>query len=165
VEKDRWINEQDIFSSKKKMDEQPAAADVAQPRQAEQSAPAVLSVPPEKSVPVQQTSVPRSEPIVQSVPEPEPAPTEQSKVETPVQSPAPLRPQRKQAVAPRQPAAQPKIAAPVPGPQRSVDDVMEQAVKAGIVKAPKQPLKKDIRSSSGVTSREKEALARLLASF
>ena len=176
VEKDRWIDEQDIFSSKKK-DEQPATASAVQPPQAEQSAPAVqpapapqpapadLSAPPEKSAPVQQTPVPRPEPIVQAMPEPGPAPAEQSQVQTPVQSPAPSRPQRKQAVTPRQPADRPKTAAPVSDPQPSVDDVMEQAVKAGIVKAPKQPLKKDIRSSPGVASRDKEALARLLASF
>ena len=185
MEKDRWIDEQDMFSTKKKTDERPETEDVVQPPQAEHStpavqsapaavqpvsappsaqlapapqpAPAVLSAVPEKSVPVQQTPVPRPEPMVRSMPESGPAPAEQSQVEPPVQSPTPARAQRKQAAAPRQPAGRPKTA--------SVDDVMEQAVKAGIVKAPMQPLKKDIRSSSGVTSRDKEALARLLASF
>ena len=195
MEKDRWIEEQDIFFSKNKTDEQPAAEDGAQPQQAEQStpavqpapaeqpvpapssvqpvpapepAPAVQSAPPEKNEPVQQTPVQRPEPVVQSMPEPRPDSAEQSEVEAPVQSPAPSRPQRKQAAPPRQPAERPKTAAPVadhPQLQLSVDDVMERAVKAGIVKAPKQQLKKDIRSSSGVTSRDKEALARLLASF
>ena len=185
MEKDRWIDEQDMFSTKKETDEQPATADVVQPPQAEQStaaiqptpaavqpvpapasaqpapvpqpAPAALSASPEESVPVQQTPVPRPEPMVQSMPEPGPAPAEQSQAESPVQSPAPARPQRKQAAAPRHPADRPKTA--------FVNDVMEQAVKAGIVKAPKQLLRKDIRSASGVTSRDKEALARLLASF
>lgn len=173
MEKDRWIDEQDIFSLKKKADEQPAAAGVAQHRQAEESAPAVQpapapqpapavqSAPPEKSAPVQQTPVPLPGPLVPSMPDPGTAPAGQSKVEATVQSPPPSRPQKKQAAAPRQPADRPKTS----GPQPFVDDVMEQAVKAGIVKAPKQPLKKDIRSSSGVTSRDKEALARLLASF
>lgn len=46
-----------------------------------------------------------------------------------------------------------------------LDDVLEEAVKAGVVKAPKAQLKKDIRNSSGIVSREKEALARLLSSF
>lgn len=183
MEKDRWIDEQDMFSTKKKTDEQPATADVVRPPQAEQSTPAVqpapavqpvpapasvqpapapqpapaaLSAPPEQSAPVQPAPVPRPEPMVQSMPEPGPAPAEQSQVEPPVQSPAPARPQRKQA-APRHPADRPNTAC--------VDDVMEQAVKAGIVKAPRQPLKKDIRSSPGVASRDKEALARLLASF
>lgn len=192
VEKDRWINEQDIFSSKKKTDEQPAAAGAAEPRQAEQTAPdvqpaaavkpisapeslqpapapqpapTVLSAPPEKGAPVQQAPVSQPEPIAQPVTEAVPAPAKQSQVEAPAQSPAPSRPQRRQAAAPRQPATHPKTVTPVSDPRPSVDDVMEQAVKAGIVKAPKQPLKKDIRSSSGVMSRDKEALARLLASF
>ena len=197
MEKDRWIEEQDIFFSRNKTDEQPAAEDAAQPRPAEQStpavqpapavqpvpapssvqpapapepelAPAVLSAPPENSAPVQQTPVPRPEPVVQTMPEPGPDSAEQSEVEAPVQSPAPSRPQRKQAATQRQPADRPKTVAPVsdhPQLQLSVDDVMDRAVKAGIVKAPKQQLKKDIRSSSGVTSRDKEALARLLASF
>jgi hypothetical protein len=47
----------------------------------------------------------------------------------------------------------------------SMDDVLEQAVRAGVVKAPKAKLKKDIRTSTGSIGREKEALARLLSSF
>jgi outer membrane biosynthesis protein TonB len=180
VEKDRWIDEQYVLSSKKQADEQPATADVAQPQQGEpapavqpvpapvqpapapQPAPAVLSPPPEPILPA---PVPRPEPIVQTMPEPGPAPAEQVQDESPRQASVPSRPQRKQAAAPRQPPDRPKTAAPVSDPQLSLDDVMEQGVKDGIVKAPKQPLKKDIRSSSGVTSRDKEALARLLASF
>jgi hypothetical protein len=50
-----------------------------------------------------------------------------------------------------------------PGPR--VDDLLEEAVKAGVVKAPNAKLKKDIRSANGIVSRDKEALARLLASF
>lgn len=185
MEKDRWIDEQDMFSSKRKTNEQPAAASAALPPQTEQPAPAAqpapavqpvpepasvqpapapqpaVSAPPEKSAPVLQTPVPGPEPVLQ---EPGPAPTEQSQASLPEQSPAPSRPQRK-AAAPRQSADLPKTAAPASDPQPSADDVMEQAVKAGIVKAPKQPLKKDIRSSTGVASRDKEALARLLASF
>ncbi len=189
MEKDRWIDEQDIFSSKKKTDEQAAVAGIAQLRE-EQSAPVVppapveqpvpapasvqpppapepapeiLSAPPEESAPAQPVSQP--EPIVQAIPEPGSALAEQSQVWAPVQSPAQTRSQRKQAAKPRQSADRPKIAAPVSDPQPSVNNLMEQAVKAGIVKAPKQPLKKDILSSSGVMSRDKEALARLLASF
>lgn len=54
----------------------------------------------------------------------------------------------------------------IPGQQHvHVDDLLEEAVKAGVVKAPKAQLKKDIRSATGMVSRDKEALARLLASF
>lgn len=189
MEKDRWIDEQDMFSSKQKTVEQPATADGAQLQQAEQSAPAqpapvaepiaapvsvqpapapqvALAVPPaplETSAPIRQAPVTRSEPIEQPVPEPTPVLAEQTRVEEPESVPSP--PQRKQAAAPRQPAARPKTAAPVSASRPSAEEVMEQAVKAGIVKAPQQPLKKDILSSTGVTSRDKEALARLLASF
>jgi hypothetical protein len=47
----------------------------------------------------------------------------------------------------------------------SMDAVLEEAVRAGVVKAPKAQLKKDIRSAAGSLGREKEALARLLSSF
>jgi hypothetical protein len=188
MEKDRWIDEQDIFSSRQKTVEQPATAAGAQLQQAEPSAPAqpapvaesiaapvsvqpapasqvAPAVPPApsgKSAPIQQAPVTRPEPIEQPVPEPAPAPAGQTLVE----EPSPSQPQIKQAPAPRQPAARPKTAAPVSASRPSAEEVMEQAVKAGIVKAPQQPLKKDIRSSTGgVASRDKEALARLLASF
>lgn len=45
------------------------------------------------------------------------------------------------------------------------DDLLELAVKEGVVKAPKAQLKKDLRSPAQLVSRDKEALARLLASF
>ncbi len=178
MEKDRWIDEQDIFFSKKKTEEQSAADGVAQLREeqsapvappapppASEVAPAVPSAPPEKSAPVEQTPVPIPGPIVQAMTEPGPALAEQSQIQSPVQSPGQTPPQRKQAATPRQSAHRPKTTAPVSDPQPPVNNIMEQAVKAGIIKAPKQPLKKDIRSSSGAMSRDKEALARLLASF
>lgn len=186
LEKDRWIDEQDIFSTKRPVAEQPADAGVDQPPPVEQSAPvaqptsdaqpvsapaaplaptenavsvqpapapqpvpAVPSAPTEKISPVLQSPVLRPEPAAQSMPEPAPAPSEQSKVQAPVQSRVLSQPQRKPAVVSSQ----------------SADDVMKQAVKAGIVREPKQPLKKDTLRSAGVTSRDKEALARLLASF
>jgi hypothetical protein len=45
------------------------------------------------------------------------------------------------------------------------EDVIQRAIKAGVVKAPKPQLKKEIHSASGIVSRDKEALARLLSSF
>jgi hypothetical protein len=45
------------------------------------------------------------------------------------------------------------------------EDVIQRAIKAGVVKAPKQQLNKEIRSTNGIVSRDKEALARLLSSF
>jgi hypothetical protein len=201
LERDRWIDEQDIFSTKKHADEQPAAVGVDQREAAPavHSAPAVQPapvVPPvspapevrvaptEQGAPVQPAPAPQPiiqpeapfAPMVRSMPEPAAQPLEQSQVQAPVSSPAampvapvqppaPSRPQRKQATTPRQPAGQPKAPEPVPEPAGSADEVLEQAVKAGIVKSPKQPLNKDIRNANGAVSREKEALVRLLASF
>jgi hypothetical protein len=150
IEKDRWIDEQDIFSSKKKTDEQSAVAVVAQLREdqstpvvppapveqpvpapesvqpppAPEPAPEILSAPPEESAPAQPVSQP--EPIVQAIPEPGSALAEQSQVWEPVQSPAQTRSQRKQAAKPSQSADRPKIAAPVSDPQPSVNNLMER---------------------------------------
>jgi hypothetical protein len=203
LERDCWIAEQDIFSTKKQADEQSAAAGVdqrnaepavhstpaVQPAPIVQPAPPTPEVqvaPPEQVAPIKPAPAPQPAPIIQpeapsariaqSMPEPEAEPLEQSQVQAPVSSPAampdapvqppvPSRPQRKQVTTPRQPAGQPKTAVPVPEPAGSADEVLEQAVKAGIVKAPKQPLTQDIRNANGAVSRDKEALVRLLASF
>ncbi len=50
-------------------------------------------------------------------------------------------------------------------PVQAVHRVTDDAVKAGEVKAPNARMKKDSRNAAGFISREKEALARLLASF
>jgi hypothetical protein len=44
-------------------------------------------------------------------------------------------------------------------------NIIQEAIKAGIVKPAKSTLKKDVKTSAGVVSRDREALARLLASF
>ncbi len=48
---------------------------------------------------------------------------------------------------------------------KTTKEIIEQAIKAGIVKAPKQPLKKGPQPAAGLVSRDREALARLLTSF
>jgi hypothetical protein len=48
--------------------------------------------------------------------------------------------------------------------QRPVS-VFEEALREGVVKPPKPKASKAIRSTTGVVTRDKEALARLLASF
>lgn len=72
--------------------------------------------------------------------------------------------------------------APEPGPEESFEDsvpmelvvetvqkrpanVFEDALREGVVKAPKSKASKTARPSAGVVTRDKEALARLLASF
>jgi hypothetical protein len=44
-------------------------------------------------------------------------------------------------------------------------EIMDEAIKAGIVKPSKPKMKKDVQTATGVVSRDREALARLLASF
>ncbi len=89
-------------------------------------------------------------------------------------SPAPV-PHQRQPVVPQKtvPAAGMSVSAPAapadqqtsaPG-QMLPNDVLGEAVRAGVVKAPKAKLKKAIRTATGAISRDKEALARLLASF
>jgi heme-binding NEAT domain protein len=77
-----------------------------------------------------------------------------------------------------QKAAPPKPAAPVEeteetvpveyeveAPKKRPPSLFEEALKEGVVKAPKQKASaKPVRSAGGIT-RDKEALARLLASF
>jgi len=44
-------------------------------------------------------------------------------------------------------------------------EIIQEAIKAGVVKPPKPTIKKDVLSATSVVSRDREALARLLASF
>lgn len=44
-------------------------------------------------------------------------------------------------------------------------NIIQEAIKAGIVKPKKPTMKKDVQAATGVVSRDREALARLLASF
>jgi len=49
--------------------------------------------------------------------------------------------------------------------QQRPSKVFEEALREGVVKPPKPKTSKAARSTSGVVTRDKEALARLLASF
>ncbi len=165
TEKDLWLDEQDIFSTKKKEDELPAAESADQPRSVEPSsvvpsAQAVQSVPaPAAAVSetAQSMSAERAAaetaaaPVVHSAPEPVP-PEQQPPVTAP---PVLTRPKISQPAPPRQPADGPKVASLVgnAAPERPP-----------MMKTSKQPLSGGVRGS-GVVSREREALARLLASF
>lgn len=141
-----------------------------------QTAPAA---PPVQPAPVQ----PLVMQPVQTVPVPPPPamlpPLQATPVpQAPIAQPAPPVPQAAPSmltmppldVAPAQRSVRPRISPPQAAENgitavRMPDDVLEQAVKEGVVKAPKAQLKKDIRSTTGTISRDKEALARLMASF
>jgi hypothetical protein len=55
--------------------------------------------------------------------------------------------------------------AATPGTSKSPQDVMRNAIRAGIVKPSKPSKKKEAQAAAGVVSRDREALARLLTSF
>jgi hypothetical protein len=211
-EKNRWIDDQEMFSGRKDPDSgqepesagsQPAAAvlsvagdqHVVQPRAVPSAA--VPSQQPEPVVPpVQPMSTPggiHPQPVSLPAAQQQPAPMGQPAVSpaTPepgvrsvqaealaMQTPPAPAVQAPQAAVRKTPGSQSVSSAPrraeqpdtsvaneeeTPGPR--VDDLLEEAVKAGVVKAPNAKLKKDIRSANGIVSRDKEALARLLASF
>ena len=115
VEKDRWIDEQDIFSEGEKTQESAGGREVStggsQPDRTAAALPQAISPPSQ---------------------------------------PAP---------------AQPKAAAPGPAPASSADKAAIAEDGAGRVKAPQPQLKREVRSSPGALKRDREALARLLASF
>lgn len=135
LEKDRWIEDQGIFIRKK----QPEDALVEQPPQSEVAA-----------------AAPAVQPQPVSVPEPPAA----------LVRPAP---QSSQAELQEQPQSasvtggvQPK--APPAAPKRRQEPV-RKAIREGILKTPEQSPKKEAPSPTGVVSRDREALARLLTSF
>lgn len=85
-------------------------------------------------------------------------------------APATPKPPQAPAQAVQTAAPQPRAAAPAPEPEpqpaaKRPDELLQQGIRAGVVKPPASQLKKEIRSASGVVGRDREALARLLASF
>jgi len=182
-EKRAWINGQDIFSAKKKVGEKPAVPQAAATPAASSSGPqqpaVAVPVPPVQPAPAVQPAAPPPPPV-QTAPAMSPAaPLVQPQAQTPPPIPPPAPVQTPETPAPVQEAAHPKrrqVAPPAaavptiertPTPPRGVplDDVLDEAVKAGVVRAPKKQLSNDLRSATGKVSRDKEALARLLASF
>jgi hypothetical protein len=166
AEQQQWINDQDIFSSIKKREEQQPAA-----------------VPVESTPPVEQDvngSV-QKEPVITSdetVATNGQAPVEQDQPAPMVTSVWPDDASKEPSREPDSPVTeQPRVperatpAAPPPRPQKelgsvaAVNEVRNQAGKSGLKNSSKEPVAKNSRGSSGVASREKEALARLLASF
>jgi hypothetical protein len=145
-------------------------APAPQPAPPQQAAPAAEVPPPPPVVPVQakpaasddmpQTKQPAGQTAVRPRPSREmPVPVEEEESPAPQQQTARKRsPLRDEISDDEQDAG---------GANRgnSIDDVLDEAVRAGVVKAPTARLKKDIRTSTGSIGREKEALARLLASF
>jgi hypothetical protein len=169
AEQDRWIDDQDIFSKKPLAEPRPAIQSAAPPAQPEPTAaqpmPQAPPIPPAPQAP-----------IMQNIPDPQPAPAAQPVVHAAVVVPA--------APAPRQQAQKPQVppaVTPAKADKTAVSsshsklaplaaaakqqEIMQEAIKAGIAKAPKQALNKQAQPATGIVSRDCEALARLLTSF
>lgn len=164
-----WFEDQQIFGLRKPEPAAPAGEAAAAapksdpvpapPRQ-QAAAPRRVAVPPpvEPAARMPEPATPRI------VPQPAPKPAVQQ--HTPPQG-AKVRPQP--APRPEQPASpgmEPLLAeAREDSSLTKPDEVIRHAVETGVMKAPKQQLKRVLRSATGLVGRDKEALARLLASF
>lgn len=192
-EKERWIDKQDIFSPDRETpgvsapsEETTSVAEVPSvPQQPPQSQPA----PPSQSMPQppQMLHVPAAPPTIPQssqerqvqqqpvqhilpepiVPEPPVAP-----------APAPQAKSKKQRAEKAAPVAHAEgeesrefpeqahtKAAQTPTVSKGRHEIIQEAINAGIVKTQKPQMKKDVQPATGVVSRDREALARLLASF
>jgi hypothetical protein len=178
-EKSEWIDGQSIFGQKKEPEPAPAvppaSVEQSQPIPAAAPAPQPIAVPVPPAAPIQTVPaspampLPPAAPVpqptavpvppaspVQAVPAPEPA-----TVPTTPESPVPdMTTSGQQSVESQVPAAAPLAAA-----AKKRQDIMDKAVKAGVTKPPKQPLARELSTSTSVVSRDREALARLLTSF
>jgi len=188
-EKNHWIDDQAIFNLNKQIEAKPveqtaapatespeqpatpvarpqeatapsvpvATASDAQPAPAAQLQEAAAPAFPASTASVAQSASadqPREATVpaapVNTVPAP-PAP------EPPPQPPVQPRPPERPASAPTKTAQQVSAKRP--------EDVIQRAIRAGVVKGSKPQLNKESRSTNGIVSRDKEALARLLSSF
>ena len=149
-EQDSWIEGQSIFSQKK----QPEAAPVEQPHQLAPAA-AVSSVQPPEA-PERLTSAP------EEIRAPEPSAASVQPVTQAHQ------PEAQEQKSPREAPVDAQVgqakASPLAAAKRR-QEMQQNAVTIDLEKAPKQTVKKKVFSATGVVSRDREALARLLTSF
>jgi hypothetical protein len=187
-EKNHWIDDQAIFNINKQIEAKPveqtavpATGSLEQPtatvnRPQEATSPPVpgATVSAEQPAPAaqpQETVAPAIPAATSSVAQAAPAdePQEVAVPAAPVNTiPAPPAPE------PPKPSMQPRpperpASAPAKKTQqvstKRPEDVIQRAIRAGVVKGPKQQLSNESRSTNGIVSRDKEALARLLSSF
>jgi hypothetical protein len=194
-EQDRWIDEQDIFSKKPLPEAQPTEQPVAKPAVQSTEQLVVPPVAPQtqtESLPVQPTPQmpPQQAPAIQVASEPQPAPIAPPVAPVAVVTAPIAAPVVPAVAAPITPTPQPPVQqAPVtpaslsPRTSKKAGDYatsvksaplaaaarqqafMQESLKAGTSKAPKQASNKQMQPAAGVVSRDREALARLLTSF
>jgi hypothetical protein len=186
-EKNHWIDDQAIFNLTKQIEAKSAEQAAAPATESSEQSTAPATKPQEAAAPAvsvatdfaaqptpaaepQEAATPAVAVSTRSAAQPELAqPLEADAPATPVYTiPAP--PATEPPQQPVQPGP-PKRPAPAPtktahrASAKRPEDIIQRAIKAGVVKAPKPQLNKDIRSTNGIVSRDKEALARLLSSF
>lgn len=178
LEKDQWIEAQEVFSRVSAPEIQPEAPPAVAPRTEAPQAPLAAQIPLTPPAPAAQPApvppvIAAAQPAQASA-APSPAPAIQP-VEGPVQT---------QVAQPREPAAPaaavpdvepplPPQAPPQPEPLETTlvaaaetrEKIIHKAVKAGVVKAQPKSSRQETCSPTGVVSRDREALARLLTSF
>jgi hypothetical protein len=193
-EKKHWIEEQEIFrertapESTEKASAEEAPAVEAHAGEATQELPSVQqepqashpspvasgpAAPQPPQQPVQYAPQTPSVPFTPQAAPPQAPPVayEQPTFETQKEQPAPKR--ENQAPLPRkakQAADRTEeeeiLEKPVRGSStKGKQEIMQKAIKAGVVKAPKPSQQKEALAATGVVSRDREALARLLTSF
>ncbi len=192
-EKERWIDAQDFFSpvlEKASVPEPPASpVSAAEPPLGSPQPPQSPSAPPVQDTQQDAPTQPVPAPPAMAAP---PPPIEQQTQQQPARQPISSEPIVPESGETQVPAAQTKTrkqkekAAPAARTQEESREVFEQAstkaarastaskerleiiqeaIKAGIVKPLKPMMKKDVQTANGIVSRDREALARLLASF
>jgi len=149
-EQERWIEGQSIFSQKK----QPEAAPVEQPPQPAAAVAATTVQPP--AVPE------RLAPATEEIRAPEPPAASVQRV-TQAQQPEAQEQKPPQEVPVDAQVRQAKDS-PLAAAKRR-QELQQNAVTIDLEQAPKQTVKKKVFSATGVVSRDREALARLLTSF
>jgi hypothetical protein len=183
--RNNWIDEQEMLNPRKREPEPAPVPEtpVPEPAAAVQQAPAEPAPPAPAPQPIVQQTAPPAQPAAAADPvQPQPAAEATWQTRQPEQSASPSRATNEIRVPVDAEENEPPALQPQPLKKRaplrdesanseqsaaanSIEDVLEEAVRAGVVKAPKARLKKDIRTSTGSIGREKEALARLLSSF
>jgi hypothetical protein len=155
VEKDRWLDDQAIFFPKKQADAVQEEASVSPVKAVEEDQESETQHAPIEPVPQLPSTVQSQETVTQAAPV-----TDEPNYEDsghPVQS-------VEQPITPNEPTpSSPQAARLVSAKMR--EDIIQLAIKAGLVKAPKTQRMREGRNEGGIVSRDKEALARLLSSF
>ncbi len=190
LEQDKWIEAQDIFSEKAQPQseavtepvtaptspevEQEAEAEFEQEVEPEAVSAAAPAVAPVEHAPAPEVAVAASAPQPPSEPE-QPAPAAEMK-SAPVPPAMPVQPAPK----PQPPEAkeQPREASAADAGKKTVQtqappvaaakqgrEIPQKEAATGIEMSPKQTMKRKDFSATGVVSRDREALARLLTSF